>query len=115
VATDLTVDVRPEPAEKISAVIPTAAVQELPAAAPAAQSVPHVDQPDDSSLVNQTLQRYRRAFEASEPQAPTFDGCDVQLHVDTATATCQGSARTWVFTLRKDGGDWKIDSARVER
>jgi tetratricopeptide (TPR) repeat protein len=115
VATDLTVDVRPEPAEKISAVIPTAAVPELPAAAPAAPFVPHVDRPDDSSLVNQTLQRYRRAYEVSEPQALTFDACDVQLRADTATAICPGSARTWVFTLRKDSGDWKIDSARVER
>jgi tetratricopeptide (TPR) repeat protein len=112
-----------------------------------------VDQPDDSALVQQALQRYRRAYEGLdarsaqavwpavneaalarafdglESQTLTFDGCEVHMFIATATAICQGSARyvpkvgsreprveprTWSFRLRKDGGDWKIDSARVE-
>ena len=109
---------------------------------------------DDELLVKQALQRYRaaydgldaqsaqavwpavnqaalaRAFDALASQALTFDRCDVQLHIDTATATCHGTSRyvpkigsreprteprVWNFTLRKGGTDWKIDSARVER
>ena len=71
-----------------------------------------------------------RAFEGLESQALTFDACYVKASGDAATATCQGSARyvpkigsreprveprVWNFTLRKNGGDWKIDSARAER
>jgi len=71
-----------------------------------------------------------RAFDGLESQTLTFDTCDVQLRGDAAIATCHGSARyvpkigsreprieprTWNFTLRKAGSDWKIDSARAER
>jgi len=71
-----------------------------------------------------------RAFDSLASQTLTFDACDVQLRGELATATCRGSARyvpkigsheprieprTWNFTLRKAGTDWKIDSARAER
>jgi tetratricopeptide (TPR) repeat protein len=71
-----------------------------------------------------------RAFDGLESQTLTFDACDVQLRGEAAIATCHGSARyvpkvgsreprieprTWTFSLRKAGTDWKIDSARAER
>jgi hypothetical protein len=71
-----------------------------------------------------------RAFDGLQSQTLIFDACDVQLRGEAATATCRGSARyvpkigsreprvesrTWNFTLRKAGTDWKIDSARAER
>lgn len=115
---------------------------------------PAADLPDDNVLVKQTLQRYRsayegldaqsaqavwpavnqpalaRAFDGLESQTLTFDTCDVRVRGESATATCQGSARyvpkigsreprieprVWNFTLHKNSGDWKIDSARAER
>ena len=71
-----------------------------------------------------------RAFDGLSSQTLTFDECDVQLRGEAALATCHGSARyvpkvgsreprieprTWSFTLRKAGADWKIESARAER
>ena len=71
-----------------------------------------------------------RAFDSLESQSLTFDACDVELHGDGATAVCRGSARyvpkigsreprteprSWTFALRKNGADWKIESARAER
>ena len=112
------------------------------------------DLADDNVLVTKTLQRYRtayegldaqsaqavwpavnqaalaRAFDGLESQTLTFDACDVRVVGESATATCQGSARyvpkigsreprveprRWNFTLQKNGGDWKINSARTER
>lgn len=109
---------------------------------------------DDSQLVKHTLQRYRnaydgldarkaqavwpavnqaalaRAFDGLESQSLTFDACDVRVRGESATATCQGSARyvpkigsreprteprVWNFALQKAGGDWKIQTARAER
>src|SRR4029078_6600937 len=60
----------------------------------------------------------------------TLCGWNVRLRGEAATATCHGSARyvpkvgsrdprteprVWNFSLRKNGGEWKIDNARVER
>jgi hypothetical protein len=71
-----------------------------------------------------------RAFDALESQTLTFDDCRVDLQSGTATATCRGTTRyvpkigsrdprteprVWNFSLRKDGSEWKIDNARVER
>ena len=71
-----------------------------------------------------------RAFDGLASQALTFDMCDVRVRGESATAMCQGSARyvpkigsreprveprVWTFTLQKNRGDWKIDSARAER
>jgi len=71
-----------------------------------------------------------RAFDSLESQSLTFDACDVELHGEGATAFCRGSARyvpkigsreprteprNWTFALRKNGTDWKIESARAER
>jgi hypothetical protein len=120
-------------------------------AAPAATSVPTVD---DELLVRQTLQRYRRAYERLDAQSAqavypavnqaalarafdglqsqslAFDACEMHVRGGSATATCRGSAgyvpkigsrephtepRVWSFTLRKNGGDWKIENARAER
>jgi tetratricopeptide (TPR) repeat protein len=120
-------------------------------AAPAATSVPTVD---DELLVRQTLQRYRRAYERLDAQSAqavypavnqaalarafdglqsqslAFDACEMHVRGGSATATCHGSAgyvpkigsrephtepRVWSFTLRKSGGDWKIENARAER
>jgi hypothetical protein len=109
---------------------------------------------DDTSLVQRTLQRYRhaydeldaqsaqavwptvngdalaRAFDGLASQSLVFDGCDVRVFGDAATATCRGTARyvtkvgkrdqrveprIWNFTLRKMAGGWLIDTARSER
>jgi hypothetical protein len=109
---------------------------------------------DDNLLVKQALQRYRsayegldaqsahavwpavnqaalaRAFDGLESQSLTFDACDVRVRGESATATCQGSARyvpkigsreprieprVWNFSLHKAGDDWKIESARADR
>jgi hypothetical protein len=71
-----------------------------------------------------------RAFDGLASQAITFDVCDVQVRGPVASATCKGTARyvpkigsreprveprVWSFALKKDGADWKIDSARTER
>jgi len=71
-----------------------------------------------------------RAFGGLTSQAITFDHCDVQLSGSVANATCRGTARyvpkignreprveprVWNFALRKNGGEWKIDSARAAR
>jgi tetratricopeptide (TPR) repeat protein len=71
-----------------------------------------------------------RAFDGLESQALVFDVCNLSVSGDAAAATCRGSARyvpkvgsreprvesrVWSFTLRKNGSDWKIDSARAER
>ena len=71
-----------------------------------------------------------RAFNALQSQTLTFEACDVRLRGDAAAATCRGSARyvpkvgsheprteprTWTFALRKNGPDWKIESARADR
>jgi tetratricopeptide (TPR) repeat protein len=128
----------------------------LPAAAPAVLPAALLAAPpaDDSLLVTQALQRYRNAYEGLDAQSAqavwpavnqaalarafdglasqslTFDACDVRVRGESATATCQGSARyvtkigsreprteprTWSFSLHKAGGDWKIDSALAER
>jgi hypothetical protein len=71
-----------------------------------------------------------RAFDGLESQRLTFEACDVRLRGEAAAAICHGSARyvpkvgsheprveprTWNFTLRKNGSDWTIESARAER
>jgi tetratricopeptide (TPR) repeat protein len=71
-----------------------------------------------------------RAFDGLQSQTLTFDACDVRVNGEAASATCRGSARyvpkvgsreprveprTWKFTLRKAGADWKIDTARADR
>jgi hypothetical protein len=71
-----------------------------------------------------------RAFDGLESQMLTFDACDVRVSGEAAWATCRGSARyvpkigsreprlesrTWTFTLKKAGEDWKIDTARADR
>jgi tetratricopeptide (TPR) repeat protein len=132
-----------------------AAREAPPIASVAARTAPPFPDPsDDNALVTNVLQRYRtayegldaqsaqavwpavnqaaltRAFNGLESQTLTFDTCDVRVQGESATATCQGSARyvpkigsreprveprVWNFTLQKDGGEWKIDSARTER
>ena len=71
-----------------------------------------------------------RAFTGLRSQALTFDDCEVRIAGATATAACSGSmrfvpkvgsqqprveSRLWDFTLRQNGSDWKIESARVDR
>ena len=78
--------------------------------------------------VNETA--LARAFNGLESQTLTFDDCDVRVSGEAAWATCRGSARyvpkvgsrdprtesrTWTFTLKKAGEDWKIDTARADR
>lgn len=88
-----------------------------PLAAPPPPTPAAVIPPDDRSLVQQVLQRYRsayegldahsaravwpavnevalaRAFDGLESQALTFDACDVRMRGESADATCRGSAR----------------------
>lgn len=69
-----------------------------------------------------------RAFGGLRSQSLTFEACDVHLDGDAAAATCRGSARyvpkigsrepqiearTWNFSLRRNGSDWTIQSARA--
>jgi hypothetical protein len=71
-----------------------------------------------------------RAFDGLQSQNLNFDDCNVQLRGEAAQARCLGSARyvpkvgshqprieprIWNFTLRKQGADWKIETARTER
>lgn len=71
-----------------------------------------------------------RAFQGLQSQSLTFDACDVKLRGESADATCKGTARyvpkvgsheprveprTWSFTLKKNGDDWQIESARADR
>jgi hypothetical protein len=143
------------PAAPVVALVPSPAPIPPPAPVPVPVPVsPVVAPPDDQMLVRQVLQRYRkayegldarsaqavwpavneaalaRAFDGLESQSLTFDGCDVRLSGEAASATCHGSARyvpkigsreprveprVWNFTLHKAGGDWTIDAARTER
>jgi hypothetical protein len=148
----------PSPAPPVPAATPPLrAAAAVPVAAPVntpPPPVPTVPPVDDESLVKQTLQRYRHAYEGLDArsahavwpnvdqaalarafggltsQSITFDRCDVRLSGPVANATCSGTARyvpkignreprveprVWNFALRKDGGEWKIDSARAER
>jgi hypothetical protein len=94
------------------------ALRDAAAAAPVASAeAPAGNLTDEDSLVKQTLQRYRsayegldaqsahavwpavnqaalaRAFDGLESQTLVFDACDVRVRGDSATATCRGSAR----------------------
>lgn len=84
----------------------------LPAPVPTAPTGP-----TDETLVQQTLQRYRRAYEGLDAQSAravwpavnesalarafdglqsqtlTFDACDVTMHGEAAAAVCRGTAR----------------------
>jgi len=130
----------------------TTAANVVPSSTPAVVPALLVSTVDDRSLVDQTLQRYRRAynrldaqsahaaypavntnalaraFDSLESQSLAFENCDIDLQGQYATATCHGTSRyvpkignraprieprVWTFTLRKDEGDWKIQSART--
>jgi hypothetical protein len=147
-----------EPAPPAAPVVRTVSLEEsptlVPVATPALPPARAVAADDDNALVKETLQRYRsayeglnaqlaqtvwpavneaalaRAFDGLESQTLRFDVCDVNVRGESATATCQGSARyvpkigsreprveprVWNFTLHKNASAWKIDSARVER
>jgi len=130
----------------------TTAANVVPSSAPAVVPALLVSTVDDRSLVDQTLQRYRRAynrldaqsahaaypavntnalaraFDSLESQSLAFENCDIDLQGLYATATCHGTSlyvpkignrapriepRVWTFMLRKDEGDWKIQSART--
>ena len=93
---------------------PPPAVAPAPAVTPAAAVIVPID---DESLVQQTLQRYRsayegldahsaravwpavneaalaRAFDGLASQSLTFDACDVSLKGEAAAATCRGTTR----------------------
>jgi len=130
----------------------TTASNMVPSSTPAVVPALLVTTVDDRSLVDQTLQRYRRAynrldaqsahaaypavnagalaraFDSLESQSLAFESCDISLQGQYATATCHGTSRyvpkvgnraprieprVWTFTLHKDEGDWKIQSART--
>lgn len=134
--------------------VPTAAPPPPANTASVAPAAAVPTRPNDELLVNQVLQRYRKAYEGLDArsahavwpavneaalarafgglqsQSLTFDNCDVNVSGAAAAATCRGSARyvpkigshdplverrTWNFLLRKDGDDWKIESARANR
>jgi len=145
----LDVPVRPAAFESIA--VAPAAAPVAPTAPIAALAAPPVA---EDMLVRLALQRYRsaydgldaqsaravwpavnetalaRAFDGLESQRLTFDACDIHVGAESATATCQGSARyvpkigsreprieprVWNFTLHKTGSEWTIDSARAQR
>jgi hypothetical protein len=69
-----------------------------------------------------------RAFADLESQTFAFDNCDISVSGPTASASCRGRAtfagkvggtrtesRTWRFDLRRDGEEWKIDTAETRR
>jgi len=129
-------------------------------AAPAAVDVPRVPvvppsrTDGDETQIARALQQYRtaydlldaeqakavwpavneaalaRAFASLDSQTLTFDDCRTQVRGDTATATCQGTARyvpkigsrephveprTWTFALKRSADSWEIESARVQQ
>jgi len=67
-----------------------------------------------------------RGLDGVQSQRVSFDDCSVRLHGDEASAACRGNveqtlrtgrsarveARVWVFTLRKTGAGWHIETAR---
>jgi hypothetical protein len=68
-----------------------------------------------------------RGFDGVQSQRVRFDDCSVRLYGDEASAACRGNveqtlrtgrtarrveARVWVFTLRKTGTGWQIETAR---
>jgi hypothetical protein len=100
------------------AIAPMRPAQEAPVVAPATLPVPpKMNDIDDHALVQQTLQRYRsayedldaqsahavwpavnqvalaRAFDGLASQTLTFNACDVRVRGEAATATCEGSAQ----------------------
>src|SRR5205823_4461302 len=102
------------------------------------QTPPVIDAPTEPPpLVRIPPPQPRPAPPMAEPESsaapqppPVVAASDVQLRGEAALATCHGSARyvpkvgsreprveprTWSFTLRKTGPDWKIESARAER
>ena len=105
---------RPLQESTVGEVVAAMAPRAIAAPAPVPSRVEAVD---DRALVQQTLQRYRsayegldaqsahavwpavnqvalaRAFNGLESQSLTFDACDVRVRGEAATATCQGSAR----------------------
>jgi hypothetical protein len=163
------VSAAPVPAERVSAApVPAERVSAAPVPAERAVEPPlpatsHFDPPpasapalavDDSALIRDALQRYRRAynaldarlahavypgvdetaltraFEGLQSQSLDFEACTVDAIGMSAHAVCRGSARyvprigsrapraeprVWTFRLRKDGGDWTIESAWTNR
>lgn len=110
----------PAVAAAVSAPNPASAPAPLPVPAATTASAPPAASavvPDDSALVQQTLQRYRsayegldarsaraiwpavnesalaRAFDGLQSQSLTFDTCDVQLRGEAAAAICRGTTR----------------------
>jgi hypothetical protein len=100
------------------AIAPMRPAQESTVVAPATlPAPPKMNDIDDHALVQQTLQRYRsayeeldaqsahavwpavnqvalaRAFGGLESQTITFNACDVRVRGEAATATCEGSAQ----------------------
>jgi hypothetical protein len=70
------------------------------------------------------------AFEGLRSQLLEFEACSVDALAESARAVCRGSARyvpkigsrepraetrEWTFRLKKNGGDWKIESAWTNR
>jgi hypothetical protein len=71
-----------------------------------------------------------RAFDGLRSQQITFNNCNLEVNGEAASAKCRGSTRyvpkvgshdprieprVWNFSLRKQGTDWTIESARAER
>jgi len=69
----------------------------------------------DAVTIARVLQQYGLADDSLESPALTLEACDTEVSGDTAVATCQGSASTSTFTLRRSGDGWAIDTARVDR
>ena len=70
------------------------------------------------------------AFEGLRSQSLEFEACSVDALAESARAVCRGSARyvpkigsrepraetrVWTFKLRKNDGDWTIESAWTNR
>jgi hypothetical protein len=71
-----------------------------------------------------------RAFESLSSQSLSFDNCQINVRGAIADASCRGEAsyvgkvgsgeartepRSWRFELRRDGENWKIQSAEARR
>lgn len=69
-----------------------------------------------------------RAFASLESQEVSFDTCDIDVKGATASASCRGTAsyvgkvgsrqarteaRLWIFELKLQGDDWKIEKAQA--
>jgi sortase A len=110
----------PEPAEPLQPARPAPVRDGRPSGAAAAVTALAAD---DDTLVRRLIERFRVSYNARLVHEPafrgarplTFDGCDVSIDGERATATCSspaspqdGAAVSRAFALERTGDGWRI-------